>query len=105
MSKTKKSLIGAATLLTTIFFISFFFLSKYESSCTEKDIFYALSIILGILMMLYIFIMVGFYCYFVIDSAHIPKERKAVWIIIILLFHVVAMPILWFVHIWNEPKE
>lgn len=105
MRKLKKSFIGAATLLAVIFLCSFGLIAEYESSASQQDTLYIVSIILGILTMLYFFVMVGFYCSFVIDSDHITKDKKAIWIICILLFHIIAMPVFWFVHIWNAPEK
>ncbi len=105
MGKIKKSFIGVATLLAVFFLCSFSLIAGYESTASQQDTLYIVSIILGILTMLYFFVMVGFYCSFVIDSAHIAKKKKVIWIICILLFHIIAMPVFWFVHIWNAPEK
>lgn len=106
MSKTKKILIGFATFLAPILHFSMFPIINSVGPVTGKNgLESVIAMILVAFGILYVLVCVGGYCAFVTDSKKFNPKQKKVWIVSLILFNVAAMPLFWFLHIWNEPND
>ena len=43
------------------------------------------------------------YIIFIAKTNRVPKDKQMLWIIAIIVFHVLAMPVFWFHYIWKQP--
>ncbi len=34
----------------------------------------------------------------------VEKDKKALWAVVLFLWHMVAMPVYWHLYIWHDPK-
>ena len=53
---------------------------------------------------MYTFALVGFYIYYLFKTDRVPKDKKALWAVVIFLGNMFAMPVFWFFYIWKEPQ-
>jgi hypothetical protein len=45
------------------------------------------------------------YVVYLFKTDRVPVEQKALWATVIILGHMLAMPVFWYLHVWREPKK
>ena len=50
-----------------------------------------------------VFILILGYVAYIAKTNRVPKDKKMLWVIAIVTFHVFAMLVFWFNYIWRQP--
>jgi hypothetical protein len=114
MKKTNKILLAIATIWPFIYMIffflvifsSFFFMPRDGSS--DGGAFPALFLIifpLHFLTMLLIMGLTVFYIVNVFRNERVEKDKKVLWAVVLFMGNMIAMPIYWYLYIWQDGKE
>ena len=70
--------------------------------------------LLGIVMIIFplhvftileIFALLIFYIVYLFKTAVVPEDKKALWAVVLILGHMMAMPIFWYFYIWQPLTE
>ncbi len=91
----KSKFLSNIVLLASLVPIAFIFAVKFDINIDDKQ--FDKWIILVVAMNYYCLALIAFY---IIRTDLMPKGNKRLWIVIILLFNVVAFPIFWYKYIW-----
>ena len=51
-----------------------------------------------------IFALLIFYIINVFKNPKLPKDKRALWAVVLFLGHVISMPVYWYLYIWREPS-
>jgi hypothetical protein len=62
-------------------------------------------ICLNVIAVLWCLCMPIFYVVYLFKTDRVPVEQKALWATVIILGHMLAMPVFWYLHVWREPKK
>lgn len=112
MKPTVKLILGLATLLPLVYMILYFvvFISLFFSSVLGNppigvpgEQHFASMFIGHFIMMLWIMALLVFYIVHLFKNESIPNDKKALWAIVIFLGNVLAMPVYWYIYVWNTP--
>jgi len=115
LSKTKKLLLGAATvlpsiiLLSTILLIAVFLLPN--SICLKRYWEFEKRLAFLLISFLLAALTIGncaiaaFYLKRIDKMESIPADKKKLWRRMILLTSSLSMPIFWYLHVWPEGKD
>ncbi len=110
MSKTKKIVLGIATIWPIIYMVIFFlfifsqiFLSPSSQSDPSGGFF--LIFILHFLTMIWMFVLLFIYIRDVFKNDRVAKDKKALWAVVLFFGNIIAMLIYWYLYIWKEPKD
>lgn len=58
------------------------------------------------LCILWIWSLIAFYVVFLFKSAAVPNDQKALWALVLFFANVLAMPLFWYLYIWQRsPKS
>ena len=57
------------------------------------------------LTMLEMFALLVIYIVHVFKTDRVPQDKKALWAVVLFLGNMLAMPIYWYLYIWNDPKQ
>lgn len=60
--------------------------------------------ILHIMTMFWTIALLGFYIYNVFINDRIDKDTKVLWVVVLFLGSIFAMPIYWYIYIWRGPS-
>lgn len=114
MTKTSKILLAAATiwpffymLLFFVFiFFSMFYIPRADSSGEGgfPDLFMII-LPLHFLTMLLIMGLTIFYIVNVFRNDQVDKDKKVLWAVVLFMGNMIAMPIYWYLYIWQEEKD
>lgn len=113
MKKSTKIALGIGTvwpiLYMFIFIIFIFsmvlFLPSGETSSTSGPPVWFFAIFpIHFLTILWIWVLVIIYIVDVFRNDRVPKDKQVLWLIVILLGGIIAMPIYWYLYIWREPE-
>ncbi len=74
-----------------------------EPQLMEKHFFVMFAI--HVATMLEILGLTIFYIIYIFKSDHVPKDKKALWAVVVFLGHMIAMPIFWYLYVWREPVK
>jgi hypothetical protein len=108
MNKAFKIVLGIATLWPILYVVLFavsalLFSDNEMPSDIWSNIF---PIVLGahFFTMALILALVIIYMIHVLKNDRIAKEAKALWVAVIFLGNMIAMPFYWYFHIWRKPE-
>ena len=85
---SKKTTMGFVAFLPTIYFLFFGY--------------YSWAPFLGMLLLL---VTLSVFIADVFKNNKVKKDLKAVWVIILLMGNLIAMPIYWYLYIWRDGKR
>lgn len=112
LNKTAKAVLGILTFLPMTLAISTFglflyhFFSMWSYPDPEIDMLFPwfLDYLLPY-MFLIVLLCIGlfiFYLVHIIQNQRIDNEKRILWITVLVMLYGIAMPIYWFVHIWQD---
>ena len=112
MSTTKRLLLGLATFWPVAYmfiFMGFFMLTFLGmQSGPDSDglpVTFAVIFPLHMLTILGMFALMGTYLYLAVKNPHLPDNMRIIWVILFVTFGMFAMPVYWWVHVWNGPED
>lgn len=112
LNQPKKIVLGILTVwpiiymfLFMVFMFGMAFLNMFDGKGErEAPILFLVLIGLHFFTCLYTMVLIGFYVYYLFKTERVPKDKKALWAVVIFLGNVFAMPIFWFLYIWQQPN-
>ncbi len=110
LTKNRKIAIGILTLWPIIYIFMFMFYTlamifmDMQGSQGWRPKLFFIIFILHYFTIFCVFGLIGFYLYYLFKTDKVPKDKKALWAALIFLGNMFAMPVFWFLYIWNEPK-
>jgi len=45
------------------------------------------------------------YIVYLFKTEHVPKDKKALWAVVLFLGHLISMPFFWFFYVWQPLKR
>ncbi len=51
------------------------------------------------------YFMIGGYIYYIVKTNIVPKNKKTLWVVIIFLGNMIAMPVFWYLYLWKPLKN
>jgi type VI protein secretion system component VasK len=48
-----------------------------------------------------IFALIASYVVYLFRTNHVPKDRKALWAVVLFMGGIFAMPVFWFIYVWK----
>jgi hypothetical protein len=112
LNKPSKIVLGILTFLPLIFGITSFVIAIYQvmSLLFSEDPAMPLMLLsyLGyVIPYLFLFFLVYlglgiFYIVHIVQNKLLDNEKRILWVIVLIAFNGIAMPIYWYVHIWKE---
>jgi ABC-type Na+ efflux pump permease subunit len=91
-----------------IFFVLIFSLVFTSTSSSPANrlppgvsLIFALQFVTIILMFVLLFI----YIKDVFTNQRIPQDKKALWVVVLFVGNMIAMPVYFYLYIWKEPKQ
>ena len=110
MTKPTKILLGLATLWPFFYMVLFFvfvfssvlFLSSPGSEAGEPVAFVTL-FVLHLITMFVTLALTVFYIVNVFRNERVDKDKKVLWAVVLFMGNMIAMPVYWYLYIWNEP--
>jgi len=109
LSRGKKILIGALTAwpvvymgLFFVFVFGTFFMASSRRPGPEMPV--AVGVLFGAhcLTMLLMFGLMVFYVVHIVKATFKKSEMKIIWLILVLMGGILAMPVYWYMNIWHE---
>jgi hypothetical protein len=114
MKKPAKVLLAAATVWPFLYMILFFlfivssiFLMPRGGS-PEGGAFPALFMIIFPLHLLTMFLIMGMTIFYIVNvfrNDRVEKDKKVLWVLVLFMGNMIAMPIYWYLYIWREANE
>ena len=52
-----------------------------------------------------VFLLIISYIVYLFKTNYVPKDKKALWAVVIILFAVIAMPIFWYLYVWKPIQD
>lgn len=114
MKKPTKIVLGVATLWLTLYPVVFvglvFYLILLQSRMGAAHLKVSSIMIIALvsLHLLYIFLLPTMGITYVVNvfkNDRVEKDKKIMWLVVLLLGLPIAAPIYWYLYIWREPKE
>ncbi len=75
-----------------------------QTELTDSDWFYRVFILHAAIMLLSV-ILAGYFAYDLWDNPQIAHDKKPMWLVLILLFGLVAWPTYWYTYKWKDLKS
>ena len=75
------------------------------SHASGPPLFFLIIFPLHFLTILEIFILLAIYITYLFKTDVVPKDKKALWAVVLFLGHMIAMPIFWHLYIWKNIKS
>ena len=63
------------------------------------------SIALQLLVLLLTLALVAFYMVHIFRTDRVEHDKKALWAVVIFLGNMFAMPVYWYLYVWQEPRR
>ena len=112
MSKSKKIILGIATLWPIVYLVMFliFIFSQLFISFLKKGpmlgspFLFLIIFAVHLLTIVWIFVLIVIYMKNLFKNERVKKEEKALWAVIFFLGSIIAMPIYWYLYIWKNPE-
>src|SRR2546425_10295096 len=106
-------IVALLTLAPWAYFVFFFahFMSRFPavptSGAPPQEFFQDFEAIfrLQILAMLLVLALIAFYIVHVFRTDRVPKDKKALWAVVLFLGHLFAMPVYWYLYMWPRRTE
>ncbi|MFA4852098.1 MAG: hypothetical protein WC924_03160 [Candidatus Gracilibacteria bacterium] len=106
MSKTKKIILGIATLWPIIYmFIFFSLVFSFITNVANPEVMFGYLFGAHLFTMLLIVILLIIYIRDVFKNDMVLETRKTLWTILLIFGNMIAMPIYWYLHIWKKPTK
>ncbi len=111
MSKSKKIVLGIATIWPILYMVFFFlvfsqiFMSFSSGSMKEPPAGFFLIFPLHFFTIILMFILIFIYIKNVFRNDRVAQDKKALWAVCLFLGNMIAMPIYFYLYIWREPKQ
>ena len=109
LTKNKKIFIGILTLwpilymfLFIFFVFGMIFIDMHSPNIKGPPASFSILFALHFFTIIYMFALIGFYIYYLFKTDRVPKDKKALWAVVIFLGNMFAMPVFWFLYIWKE---
>jgi len=107
MNKTIVLIWGLVTILPFIFFLymtlTMFGMepSDHEAFELQFDFIFKLGMwVNGVTMVLLVS-----YLVYLFKTSRVPKDKKALWAVVLFMGHAISMPIFWYIYIWSPTKK
>lgn len=110
LNRTKKLLVGVATIWPLIYiplFFVFVFSIVFSSVAQNSDVFPKEVLIIfpvHFLTIISMFVLMGLYIFDLFKNTRIENGKKALWAVVIFLGGIVAMPVYWYLYVWKTSK-
>ncbi|MCL5093750.1 MAG: hypothetical protein M1355_01315 [Patescibacteria group bacterium] len=111
MSKPSKIFLGLATIWPVIYMFIFMafifsqiFIAQISGGEPALEIFFFI-FILHFLTIIEIFVLLIIYVRDVFKNPAIIQEKKTLWAVVLFLGNMIAMPVYWYLYIWQEPAK
>lgn len=111
MTKTKKLLLGIATIWPILYMVVFFIfmfsmvlLLLFQKGNPPIGFFLTI-FLLHFFTMIEIFVLLAIYVRDVFKNKRVEKDTKALWAVVLFLGNMIAMPIYWYLYIWKKPYD
>jgi hypothetical protein len=104
MTKGKALTLAAFTLwpfLYMIFFISIIMFGIYGKSGPNMQMIFPLHLF----TMLEILILMVIYITNVYNNHRVPYDKRTLWVVILFLGNLYAMPVYWYLYIWKKHRD
>lgn len=107
MSKNSRIVLGAASLLPSIYLILFVGFILYNVFLVEKPsanlipVVYAL-LKVHVIMIFWTFALLAFYLISLKRNSFLSRDQKIMWIILFIVAGLISLPIYWYIHIWRQ---
>jgi hypothetical protein len=109
MSTTKRILLGMATLWPMLYIFVFMafvmgmmFIAP-DSTSSGPPVAFMVIFPLHMLTILGIFALIAAYLVMAIKNKGLEDNMRIIWVILFVTFGVFAMPVYWWLHVWNAP--
>lgn len=106
MSKSVRISWGLLTLLPIVYFLFFIsFVTSIDHSQPAADLeeqfknVFKLHIVTMVLMVA----LIASYIVYLFKSGVVPKDKKALWCVVLVAGNMFAMPLFWFFYVWRAP--
>jgi len=112
MSKSKKVILGIATVWPILYMVlSFLFVFSQISFVSsgnqlkEPPTWFFLIFSLHLFTMILIGILLYIYIKNVFKNHRVSQDKKALWAVVLFLGNIISMPIYWYLYIWRGAKQ
>ena len=95
-------LILIATIVPWIYMV--YFVSSFgDTSLTPEE--FDARFKLHMYVIFYIWALIAIYIVSVFKSETLPNEKRTLWAVVIFMGNLMAMPVYWYLYIWQQPKN
>src|SRR3954470_9879958 len=105
MSRTTASVLLGVTLIPLCYaFVAFIYALATIAAQTTDDSFSRsvdLLIVGNLIAFVWVWGLIAIYVRLCFRSAAVPKDQKVLWVVLLVLLNVLAMPVFWFKYIWR----
>ena len=104
MKRGAAILLAVATVLPVMYM--FYFVSMIgspaghltaEQSRAQFEVLFRLH--LGTMGLMFVLLLV--YIVYLFKTEHVPKDKKALWAVVLFMGNIIAMPVFWFLYVWK----
>lgn len=85
-------------LITVLPIASICYMSWFSVSDEQRDLLWSLD---GALVFLGF---IAFYMVYLFRTSHVPRSKRALWAVVLVLGHVFAMPVFWYHYVWKPNR-
>jgi hypothetical protein len=104
MNKTIALAWGAASVLPfafMLFFMTSIMIEPSTDDFEEHSAQFDFVFQIGMWANASIFALLISYIVYLFKTDHVPKDKKALWAVVLFMGHVLAMPIFWYIYVWS----
>lgn len=113
MSRAKAIILAAFTAWPFVYMLFFFGMiatmvlnfPPEEQTPGRPPFLFLIIFPLHLLTMIVIIALLVTYIVHLFNNDRVPKDQKALWAIVLFLGNTIAMPIYWYLFIWNNPQK
>jgi hypothetical protein len=110
LGKGIKLLIGILTIWMPLYMIGFFvffitsFLESHDHTVSKGvPTYFTVMMTLHVFTILLSLALAVFYIAHAVKNPKVKQDNRIIWVLVLLMGGIVAMPIYWYIHIWKEP--
>ena len=93
-------------LFVTVIFGTFLFMAAGGNKPQGPPVALLAIFPLHLLTMLLVLGLLGFYMVYLFRTDRLAEDRKLLWVVVLFMLNVFAMPVFWYLYIWpEEPPE
>jgi hypothetical protein len=111
MNKNKAIMVGAITIWPLLYiFLFIFYMFSMASTMDMDGSNFGLIMKLHMATILHSYFLIGGYIYYIVKTNVVSKSKKTLWVVIVFIGNMMAMPIFWYLYVWkpiqkNEPDN